>query len=70
MYRQTRTDVTDPEDPTEGADVSSTEATGVEIEVRWVPTRDLFFSAYVLNQYAEYTVPSSASIGLTARQMG
>jgi iron complex outermembrane recepter protein len=69
-YRQTRTDVTDPEDPTEGADVSSTEAHGVEFEVRWVPTRDLFFSAYVLNQFAEFTVPSSASISLTARQMG
>ncbi|HEY3518451.1 MAG TPA: TonB-dependent receptor, partial [Gammaproteobacteria bacterium] len=70
LYRQTRTDVTDPEDPTEGADVSSTEAHGVEMEVRWVPTRDLFFSAYVLNQFAEFTVPSSASIFLTARQMG
>ena len=70
LYRQTRTDVTDPEDPTEGADVSSTEAHGVEMEVRWVPTRDLFFSAYVLNQFAEFTVPSSASISLTARQMG
>jgi outer membrane receptor protein involved in Fe transport len=69
-YRQTRTDVTDPEDPTEGADVSSTEAHGVELEVRWVPTRDLFFSAYVLNQFAKFTVPSSASISLTARQMG
>jgi outer membrane receptor protein involved in Fe transport len=69
-YRQTRTDVTDPEDPTEGADVSSTEAHGVEFEVRWVPTRDLFFSAYVLNQFAKFTVPSSASISLTARQMG
>jgi iron complex outermembrane receptor protein len=70
LYRQTRTDVTDPEDPTEGADVSSTEAHGVELEVRWVPTRDMFFSAYVLNQFAEFTVPSSASISLTARQMG
>ena len=35
-----------------------------------MPTRDLFFSAYVLNQFAEFTVPSSASISLTARQMG
>jgi outer membrane receptor protein involved in Fe transport len=70
LYRQTRTDVSEPEDPTEGADVSSTEAHGVELEVRWVPTRDLFFSAYVLNQFAEFTVPSSASISLTARQMG
>jgi iron complex outermembrane receptor protein len=70
VYRQTRTDVSDPEDPTEGADVSSTEAHGVEVEVRWVPTRDLFFSAYVLNQFSEYTVPSSESFSLTARQMG
>jgi iron complex outermembrane receptor protein len=70
LYRQTRTDVSDPEDPTEGADVSSTEAHGVELEVRWVPTRDLFFSAYVLNQFSEYTVPSSESFSLNARQMG
>ena len=69
-YEQSRTDVTDPEDPTEGADVSSTVARGVETEIRWVPFRDLFLSAYVLNQFAEYVVDSGASISLTARQMG
>jgi hypothetical protein len=70
LYEQTRIDISDPEDPTDGADVSSTRATGVETELRWVPSRDFFLSMYVLNQYAEYIVASSASISLTARQMG
>ena len=69
-YEQTRIDVSDPEDPTEGADVSSTVSSGVETELRWVPNRDFYLSAYVLNQYSEYIVASSASISLTARQMG
>jgi outer membrane receptor protein involved in Fe transport len=69
-YRQTRIDITDPEDPTDGADVSSTESTGVETEVRWVPSRNVFLSAYVLNQYSHYVVPSSNSISLNARQLG
>ena len=49
-----------PRIPTEGADVSSTVARGVETEIRWVPFRDLFFSAYVLNQFAEYGRRSGA----------
>jgi outer membrane receptor protein involved in Fe transport len=69
-YRQTRIDITDPEDPSDGADVSSTESTGVETEVRWVPNRSIFFSAYVLNQFSHYIVPSSQSISLNARQLG
>jgi outer membrane receptor protein involved in Fe transport len=69
-YRQTRIDISDPDDPSDSSDVSSTESTGVETEVRWVPSRSVYFSAYVLNQYSHYIVPSSNSISLNARQMG
>lgn len=69
-YRQTRIDIQDPEDPSDSSDVSSTESTGVETEMRWVPARNLFLSAYVLNQYSHYILPSSQSISLNARQLG
>jgi hypothetical protein len=69
-YQQSRIDIADPADPTDSADVSSTISTGVETEIRWVPKRNLFFSAYVLNQFSEYVVDSGASISLTARQLG
>ena len=69
-YEQSRIDISDPADPTDAADVSSTISTGVETEIRWVPKRNLFLSAYVLNQFAQYVVDSGASISLTARQLG
>src|SRR5690606_13760068 len=47
-YEQTRTDVREPDDPTAGADVSSTLARGIETELKWLPNRNLFLSMYFL----------------------
>jgi iron complex outermembrane receptor protein len=70
-YEQTRTDLSqNPDDPTAGADVTSTKNTGVEVEVKWVPTRDIFVQAYALQQKIEYIFASSANIELTGRQLG
>jgi iron complex outermembrane recepter protein len=69
-YEQTRTDVRDPEDPTEGADVSSSLSRGVETEIKWLPTRDFFLSVYYLTQHSEYTVDSGSNLYLNAQQIG
>lgn len=71
-YRQSRNDVTQPDDPTAGADVSATEAEGVELEVKWSPIRNLFVSGYVSYQTQEYvTAPSpSTTIEVNGRQVG
>jgi outer membrane receptor protein involved in Fe transport len=70
-YEQTRTDLSqNPDDPTAGADVTSTQNTGVEVEVKWVPTRDIFVQAYALQQKIEYIFASSANVELTGRQLG
>jgi iron complex outermembrane receptor protein len=69
-YEQTRTDVAAPDDPTAGAEVSSTIAEGVETEFKWVPTRDLYISIYGLWQKSEYTVDTTANIEVNGRQIG
>ena len=70
-YEQTRTDLSqNPDDPTAGADVTSTENRGVEVEFKWVPTRDIFVQAYALHQKIEYIFATSANIELTGRQLG
>jgi iron complex outermembrane recepter protein len=70
-YEQTRTDLSsDPNDPTAGADVTSTENRGLEVEFKWVPTRDIFVQAYALWQEIEYIFASSANVELTGRQLG
>jgi hypothetical protein len=70
-YEQTRTDLSqNPDDPTAGADVTSTENTGVEVELKWVPTKDIFVQAYALQQKIEYIFQTSANVELTGRQLG
>jgi outer membrane receptor protein involved in Fe transport len=70
-YDQTRNDVTTPDDPTAGADVSSTEYKGVELEVKWAPNRNTFLSAYALKQRGEYIVNGSCtSCQVSARDLG
>ncbi|MET0660350.1 MAG: TonB-dependent receptor plug domain-containing protein [Steroidobacteraceae bacterium] len=71
-FKQSRNDVTSPEDPSAGADVSSTETKGIEMEVKWVPTRDLYLSAYYSHMKQEYIVaPSSTStFEVNGRQVG
>ncbi|HEU5136588.1 MAG TPA: TonB-dependent receptor [Steroidobacteraceae bacterium] len=69
-YEQTRTDVATADDPTAGAEVSSTLARGVETEIKWVPIRDLYLSVYGLWQKSEYTVDTTANIEVNGRQIG
>jgi iron complex outermembrane recepter protein len=71
-YRQSRNDVNSPDDPSFGADVSSTESEGVELEAKWVPMRDLFLSAYVSYQTQEYVTPllASTTFEVNGRQVG
>ena len=71
-FRQSRNDVTQPDDPSAGADVSATEAEGIELEMRWTPIRNLFVSGYVSYQTQEYvTAPaSSTTLEVNGRQVG
>jgi iron complex outermembrane receptor protein len=69
-YQQTRTDISDPRDPTEGADITSSETTGVEFELKWVPSRNVFLSIFALKQKSDYLFASDGTISLDARQMG
>ena len=69
-FDQVRTDVSNPLDPTAAADVTSTKTRGVEAEIKWVPTRDLFFSAYGVHQTVEYIFATTANIEMTGRQLG
>lgn len=72
-YKQSRTDLSsDPNDPTIGAEISSTETTGTEVELKWVPTRDIFISAYWIKQEIDYLVLAggSSAIEITGKQLG
>jgi iron complex outermembrane receptor protein len=71
-FRQSRNDVSTPDDPSFGADVSSTESEGVEFEMKWVPTRDLFISGYVSYQTQKYVTPlvASTTFEVNGRQVG
>lgn len=70
-YEQSRTDLSNnADDPTAGADVTSTKAQGVEVELKWVPTKDIFVQIYGLFQEIEYIFASSANIEMTGSQLG
>jgi outer membrane receptor protein involved in Fe transport len=69
-FQQVRTDVSNPLDPTAAADVTSTKTRGVEAEIKWVPTRDLFLSAYAVHQTVDYIFATTANIEMTGRQLG
>ena len=59
-YEQSRNDVSSPSDPSVGVEVSSSIFRGIETEVKWAPTRDLYMSAYALFQHGIYSVPPAA----------
>ena len=69
-YQQTRTDITSPDDPTEGADITSSETTGIEIELKWVPSRNVFVSAFALMQESDYIFASNGNIQMDGRMLG
>ena len=69
-YQQTRTDISNPEDPTEGADITSSETTGIEFELKWVPSRDVFVSVFALLQESDYIFASNGNIAFDGRMLG
>lgn len=69
-FEQTRIDIQSPEDPSDAADVSSSVTRGIETEIRWVPRRNLFLSAYVLNMFSELLFDSTANLQMSARDLG
>jgi hypothetical protein len=69
-YQQTRTDISSPDDPTEGADITSSETTGIEFELKWVPSRDVFVSVFALKQKSDYIFASNGNIQMDGRMLG
>jgi outer membrane receptor protein involved in Fe transport len=69
-YEQSRTDVRAPDDPGAGADVSSTVYRGVEGEIKFAPTRELYIALFGLHQKGEYTVDSSFNAEVDGRSLG
>jgi len=71
VYQQSRFDVTEPDDPSFGAEVTSVVTDGVEAELKWAPAENLFVSAFAIYQKAEYLdLPVSANINIDARTLG
>lgn len=69
-FEQTRTDISDPEDPTEGADITSSVTRGLEFELKWVPSRDVFLSVFALRQKSDYLFASEVGLSVDGRMLG
>lgn len=69
-YRQTRTDITRSDDPTIGAEVSSTETEGWETEVKWIPFKNAYVSLYGLTQKSTYLFNTGGNVLVDARTLG
>jgi iron complex outermembrane receptor protein len=71
VYQQSRYDVTEPDDPSFGAEVTSVITDGVEFEAKWAPAENLFLSGFAIYQKAVYLdLPVSANINIDARTLG
>lgn len=69
-YEQTRTDITTNDDPTIGAEVSSTETEGWETEIKWVPFKNAYLSLYGLTQKTSYLFNNGGNVLIDARTLG
>lgn len=75
-YEQTRIILQSPdEDPagaaaTAGAFATSTRTKGAEFEIKWVPRRDMFVTAYALTQQTEFAPNSGGTMLVDARTLG
>lgn len=70
VYRQTRTDISASDDPTIGAEVSSTVSRGVEAEIKMAPLRGMYVSLYGLRQKTKYLYNLGGNILVDARTLG
>jgi outer membrane receptor protein involved in Fe transport len=71
LYRQARADV----DSDDSADVilaypTATRAQGASAEIKWVPTRNLFLSAYAMHQVTRYDPNAGSAQVVDARTLG
>lgn len=69
-YRQTRTDISRSDDPTIGAEVSSTETEGWETEIKYAPVSNMYMSLYGLTQKSTYLFNTGGNILVDARTLG
>ena len=53
-----------------GAFASATVTEGVEFEVKWVPTKSLFITAYIMHQKTEFTPNTGGTVLVDARTLG
>jgi outer membrane receptor protein involved in Fe transport len=69
-FNQTRTDISNPLDPTASADVTSTQTKGVEAEIKWQPLRSLYVALFGVHQTVDYIFATTSNIEFTGRQLG
>ncbi len=70
MYRQLRTDVSNPSDPTAGADSSATKTRGLEMQIDANPTRKFHIGMYLVGQHQKYTFNTNSQLQLDGRMLG
>jgi iron complex outermembrane recepter protein len=71
LYRQRREDVNENDDPTViNAYPTSTVTRGGEVELKWVPLRNLFASVYAMRQITKYDPNVGGLILVDARALG
>ena len=70
MYRQLRSDVSNPSDPTAGADSSATKTRGLEFQIDANPTRKFHIGMYVVGQHQKYVFNTNSQLQLNGRQLG
>ncbi|MEJ0040310.1 MAG: TonB-dependent receptor [Gammaproteobacteria bacterium] len=70
-FEQSRFDVTEPDDPSFGAEVSSSITKGWEFEAKFSPMKNLFVAAFATYKEMEYVdLPVSANLNIDARTLG
>ncbi len=70
-YEQTRTDVSPNSDSSIlGAEVSSTETRGTELEIKWVPNKQFSASVYAIVQKTIYDPVRTGTIWINANWLG
>ncbi len=70
MYRQLRSDVSNPADPTAGADSSATKTRGLEVQLDANPTRKFHVGMYFVGQHQKYVFNTNSQLQLNGRQLG
>jgi outer membrane receptor for ferric coprogen and ferric-rhodotorulic acid len=70
LYKQSRSDISDPSDPTASADSSATITKGLEIAIDGQPTKDWHIGVAAVGEHSKYAFNTNDSFQLTGRQLG